>query len=81
MEAYIGFSMAYLYLTLADSKGQGQSQFDCEKFKTESRCISLYVSVYAALSCYLHLSSVCKYVYHAFFILVWFLYLSLKMNF
>ena len=27
-----GFRLVYLHLTLARSKGQGQSQFECEKF-------------------------------------------------
>ena len=42
------------YLAHSKYQGQGHSQFDCEKlYKTESLCISLYVSVYAASSCLL----------------------------
>ena len=32
-KSYIGFRLAYIHLTLAHSKVQGQSQFDCEIFK------------------------------------------------
>ena len=50
----LAFDWYILHVTFIHSKcqGQGHLQFDCEKLaKTESCCISPYVSVYAVLSC------------------------------
>ena len=62
----INFRLTYLHLTLVQSEGKKikdiRYSIENEKYqKTVSRCISPYVSVYAALSCNSKIPTAIKY--------------------